>query len=213
MCGRFELKTKFDNLPKVLKKDYPSGLDTKYETQDLIRPTDPVLVIKNEGRIKTTFMTWGFISPWAKDPFDKEIPRPFNARSESVEEKKIFSGSWKYKRCLIPASGFFEKKYRIRKENCETFWLGGLWSKWTSLDGAELESCCVLTTEPNSLIKPLHHRMPVVIPNGCEEQWTEQIKDCDKLKNLLPIMKTWSPNGWVVEDINKKETDQLSLFK
>ena len=71
MCGRFELKTKFDDLPKVLKQDYPSGLDSKYETQNLIRPNDPVLVIKNEGRIKTTFMTWGFISPWAKDPLDK----------------------------------------------------------------------------------------------------------------------------------------------
>ena len=64
MCGRFELKTKFENLPKVLKQDYPSGLDSKYETQNLIRPNDPMLVIKNEGRIKTTFMTWGFISPW-----------------------------------------------------------------------------------------------------------------------------------------------------
>jgi len=49
-----------------------------------------VLVIKNEGRIKTTFMTWGFISPWAKDPFDKKRPRPFNARSETVEEKRLF---------------------------------------------------------------------------------------------------------------------------
>ena len=107
MCGRFELKTKFENLPTVLKQDYPIGLDSKYETQNLIRPNDPVLVIKNEGRIKTTFMTWGFISPWARDPFDKERPRPFNARSETVEEKKLFSGSWKHKRCLIPASGFF----------------------------------------------------------------------------------------------------------
>ena len=110
MCGRFELKTKFDNLPNILKKDYPRGLDTKYETQSLIRPQDPVLVIKNEGKIQTTFMTWGFVSPWAKEPFQKGISRPFNARLETVQEKKLFGGSWKYKRCLIPASGFFEKK-------------------------------------------------------------------------------------------------------
>ena len=212
MCGRFELKTKFDNLPKVLKKDFPGGLDTKYETQNLIRPSDPILVIKNEGKIKTTFMTWGLISPWTKDPFDNTRPRPFNARSETVKEKKLFSESWKYKRCLIPASGFFEKNFRIRKENYTPFWLGGIWSKWTSFDGAELESCCVLTTEPNSLIKPIHHRMPVIVPNGYEDQWTEQIKDPDKLKSLLPIMMTWSPNGWVVEDTCNKETDQLSLF-
>ena len=212
MCGRFELKTKFKNLPKVLKLDYPSGLNSKYETQTLIRPNDPVLVIKNEGRIKTTFMSWGFISPWAKDPFDKKRPRPFNARLETVEEKKLFRESWKYKRCLIPASGFFEKKYRIRKENNETFWLGGIWSKWTSLDGAELESCCVLTTLPNELIKPFHNRMPVVVPNGLEEKWTEQVKDTDELKGLLPIMLGWSPDGWLVEDVERKETDQMSLF-
>ena len=212
MCGRFELKTKFEKLPTVLKLDYPSGLDSKYETQNLIRPNDPVLVIKNEGRIRTTFMTWGFISPWAKDSFDKERPRPFNARSETVAEKKLFSGSWKYKRCLIPASGFFEKKYRIRKENYDTFWLGGIWSKWTSPSGAELESCCILTTEANKLVKPLHHRMPVIVPYGYEEKWTEQIKDTYELNGLLPIMMGWSPVGWLAEDVKNKETDQMSLF-
>ena len=212
MCGRFELKTEFDKLPKVLKQNYPIGLDSKYETQNLIRPNDPVLVIKNEGRIKTTFMSWGFVIPWAKDPFDKGRQRPFNARSESVEDKKLFSGSWKYRRCLIPASGFFEKKYLIRKENYESFWLGGIWSKWTSADGAELETCCVLTTKPNELIKPLHHRMPVIVPNGYEEQWTEQVKNSDELKRLLTIVMSCSTVGWLVEDQNKKKTIQMSLF-
>ena len=212
MCGRFELKTKFDNLPKILKNDYPKGLQTKYEIQNLIRPTDPVLVVKNEGRIKTSFMSWGFISPWTSNPFDKKRPRPFNARLESIEEKKLFSASWKYKRCLIPASGFFEKKYRIRKENYETFWLGGIWSKWTSPDGTEVESCCILTTEPNELIRPFHHRMPGVVPNGFEEQWTEQVKDTVELNGLFPIMKGWSPDVWLVENFNKKETNQMSLF-
>ena len=212
MCGRFELKTNFEELPKVLKQDYPKGLDTKYQTQNLIRPNDTILAIKNEGKIKTTFMLWGFVSPWAKDPFDKKRPRPFNARSETLEEKKLFSGSWKQKRCLIPASGFFEKKYRIRKENYEIFWLGGIWSKWSSPDGSEIESCCVLTTEPNELIKPLHHRMPVIVPNGYEELWTEKVKDTKELEALLPNIMGWSTGGWVVEEVNKKPTDQMSLF-
>tara|TARA_B100000902_G_C27204101_1_gene860639 strand:+ start:163 stop:801 length:639 start_codon:yes stop_codon:yes gene_type:complete len=212
MCGRFELKTKFDNLPIVLKQDYPVSLSYKYEIQNLIRPNDPVLVIKNEGKIQTTFMSWGFISPWTKNPFDLKRPRPFNARSETVEEKKLFSGSWKNHRCLIPASGFFEKTFRIRKENHETFWLGGIWSKWSSPDGGEIESCCILTTEPNELVKPIHHRMPVVVPNGYEEQWTEQIKDADELKGLIPIMKGWSSSGWIKEEMNKKPDNQLNLF-
>ncbi len=212
MCGRFELSTNFDELPKVLKQDYPIGLDSKYEIQNLIRPTDPVLVVKNEGKMKTTFMYWGFIPPWAKDPFDKNRPRPFNARSETLEEKKLFSGSWKHKRCLIPANGFLEKKYRIRKENNETFWLGGIWSKWTSSDGSQIESCCVLTTKPNELIKPIHHRMPVVVPNGYEEKWTAQVKDSYELKGLTSIMMGWSPEGWLYEEVNKRKIEQINLF-
>ena len=157
-------------------------------------------------------MSWGFIAPWAKKPFDKKRRRPFNARSETIEEKKLFKGSWKQKRCLIPASGFFEKKYLIRKENYETFWLGGIWSKWSSSDGIELESCCVLTTEPNELVKPLHNRMPVVVPEGCEEKWTAPVKDNNELKELLPIMMGWSPDEWVVDKLKGKETDQMRLF-
>ena len=212
MCGKFELKTKFENLPKILKQDYPSGLKSKYEPQNLIRPTDPVMVIKNEGKIQTTFMSWGFISPWAKEPFDKGRTRPFNARSETVEEKKLFSESWKYKRCLIPASGFFEKQFRIRKENYETFWLGGIWSKWASSDGAELESCCVLTTKPNDLVKLIHNRMPVVVPDGYEEEWTEHVKNPDELKGLNAMIMGRSKAIWTIEEINEKATNQMNLF-
>ena len=91
MCGRFELKTEFDDLPKVLKQDYPPRLKNKYEIQTQIKPNDPVLVLKNEGKMKTTFMSWGFISPWTKNPLDKSLPRPFNARSETVGEKKFIA--------------------------------------------------------------------------------------------------------------------------
>ena len=87
-----------------------------------------------------------------------------------------------------------------------------IWSKWSSPNGAEIESCCVLTTEPNDLIKSLHHRMPVVVPNGFEEKWTEQVKDFDELKELLPIMMSWSPDGWILEEVNKAEINQMSLF-
>tara|TARA_Y100000589_G_scaffold248939_1_gene236952 strand:+ start:17 stop:655 length:639 start_codon:yes stop_codon:yes gene_type:complete len=212
MCRKFELRAKFNNLPKALKQDYPPRLSSKYEIQTQINPLDPVLVIKNEGKMKTTFMSWGFISPWAKNPFDKSLQRPYNARSETVWGKKLFQDSWRNKRCLIPATGFIEKGYRIRKKDYATFWLGGIWSRWTSPDGTELESCCILTTDPNNLIKPLHHRMPVVIPEGIEEQWTENIKDNDDLKRLLPIMRGWSPEDWLIEELNKSPTFQMSLF-
>ena len=90
--------------------------------------------------------------------------------------------------------------------------MGGIWSKWASYDGAELESCCILTTEPNDLVKPIHNRMPIVVPNGYEEQWTEQIKDAEELKGLIPLMLGWSSSGWISEEINKKPTSQMNLF-
>ena len=124
MCGRFELKTKFDSLPKVLKEDIPFGLESKYNAQNIIKPGDPVLVLKNEGKIKTTFMSWGFISPWAKDPYDKSRPRPFNARTETVEEKKIFQSSWRHRRCLIPATSFLEKG---KNDTIQLMFFGGLY--------------------------------------------------------------------------------------
>ena len=212
MCGRFELKTKFDDLPKVLRKDYPIELKNKYVEQNLVKPNDPVLVIKNQGKIKTTFMYWGFISPWAKDPFEQSIPRPFNARLENVQQKKLFQSSWRYRRCLIPSTGFLEKGFRIRKKDYTTFWLGGIWARWTSADGADLESCCVLTTEANQLVKPLNHRMPVIIQNGYEEKWTENCKNLDELKSLIPIMNSWSSDKWIAEKTSKIFSNQISLF-
>ena len=74
------IKTNYDSLPKIIKEDFPPGLKSKYETQNLIKPPDPVLVIKNEGKMKTTFMSWGFISTWERDPFEKSRLRTFNTR-------------------------------------------------------------------------------------------------------------------------------------
>ena len=154
----------------------------------------------------------GFLSTWAKNPFDKSKPRPFNARLETVEERKLFKGSWRHKRSLIPATGFFEKGFLIRMKNYATFWLGGIWSRWCSADGSELESFSVLTTEPNELIKPLHHRMPCVIPNGFEEQWTENFKNVDELNGLISIIKEWSLKDWLVEKSDNSSIRQMSLF-
>ena len=107
MCGRYELQTKFEKLPSILKQDYPIGLENKYETQNLIKPTDPVLVIKNEGKFKTSFMLWGFFSPWVKDPFDRKIPRPFNARSETVNEKKVIFWELEIQKMFNTSKRFF----------------------------------------------------------------------------------------------------------
>ncbi len=213
MCAKYELTTKYENLPALLKKELPKGFKQNYAEQFSISPKDPVLVLKNEGKTVTSIMLWGFISEWSKDPFENTRPRPFNARSESVGDKKLFRGSWRHKRCLLPASGFLEKGHRIIRKDYKTFWLGGLWNRWMSPEGSELESCCVLTTEPNELVKPLHNRMPVIIPYGLEEEWISSVKDQNELKALEPLMSRWSPEEWKVEPLIAPNSSQLNLFK
>ena len=212
MCGRFQLNTEFKDLPNLLKKDIPKGLSQRYEQQKLIQPGSPILVLKNEGKTQTSIMLWGFISEWSKDPFNRSKPKPFNARSESVAEKKLFRTSWRHKRCLIPASGFIEKGHQITRKDSQTFWLGGLWNRWMSKEGSELESCCVLTTEPNELVKQFHNRMPVIIPNGHEEEWIASVKKPNELKALKQLMNKWNPEEWKAEPITKPETTQLRLL-
>ena len=212
MCGKFQLNTEYKNLPDLLKKNVPKGLSQRYEQQVLIQPGYPILVLKNEGKTQTSIMIWGFISEWSKDPFDKSRSKPFNARSEGVEQKKLFRGSWRHRRCLIPASGFIEKGQIISRKDSQTFWLGGLWNRWMSQEGSEIESCCVLTTEANDLVKQFHNRMPVIIPNGLEEEWIESVKNTNELKALEPLMNKWNPGEWKAEPMNEPETSQLSFL-
>ncbi len=212
MCSKYELKTEFEKLPSVLKKDLPKGFAAKYAQQESIYPTDPVIVLKNEGKVSTSLMLWGFVSEWSKDPFATDRPRPFNARAETVGEKKLFRGSWKHKRCLLPASGFFERGHRISRKDSQPFWLAGIWNRWMCPEGSELETCCVLTTEPNALISPLHNRMPVIIPNGLEEEWIAPVKSHAELLALTPLLSGWSSAEWFAEPINKHPAAQMSLF-
>tara|TARA_Y100001968_G_C19453982_1_gene770848 strand:- start:1918 stop:2556 length:639 start_codon:yes stop_codon:yes gene_type:complete len=212
MCGRYELKTEFADLPSLLKKEYPKGLEEKYAKQTLIRPTDPVLVLKNEGKTTTSLMLWGFISEWAKNPFQKENNKPFNARAETIDKKKLFRGSWKHKRCLLPASGFFEKGHRISRQDQQPFWLAGIWNRWMSAEGSEIESCCVITTESNKLIQPIHNRMPVIVPQGLEEEWVTSVKNESELRALKPILSPWNSKGWKTEPIAQASMFQMNLF-
>ena len=212
MCGRYQLKTEFKYLPDLLKKNMPRGLRQNYEQQVLIQPGSPILVLKNDIKTQTSIMLWKFISEWCKNPLDSSMPKPFNARSESVEEKKLFRSSWRHKRCLIPASGFIEKGHLISRKDSQIFWLGGIWNRWRSREGSELETCCVLTTEPNDLVKQFHNRMPVIIPNGLEEEWMSSDKSENELKELKPLMNKWSPLEWKSEPIKKPEPYQLSFL-
>ena len=208
MCGRFALSTPLSQLPSVLLRRMEREHQTRYAPRDLIVPGEPLLAFRlDQSGPEASLMLWGLIPAWLKDP--SHGPRPFNARSETVSEKPSFRGSWRHRRCLIPASCFYEKGRAIRRVDRQPFWLAGLWERWLGGDGSEVDTCTVLTTTPNELVRPLHQRMPVVIPEGLEEAWMAPVHG-QQLRALEPLLAPWAPSGWEV--VNKQSDGQLSLL-
>ena len=208
MCGRYALATPLSKLPTVLLASMDQEHRARYAPRDLIVPGEPLLAYRSDqSGPEASLMLWGLIPGWLKDP--SQGPRPFNARSETVADKPSFRGSWRHRRCLIPASCFFEKGRAIRRIDRQPFWLAGLWERWLGSDGSEVDSCTVLTTSPNQLVKPLHHRMPVLIPQGLEEAWMS-VLDGQQLRALEPLLSPWDPSGWEV--VSGKDDGQLSLL-
>lgn len=197
VCGRYSLTARLDRLLPRLQGALPLGLQDYYAPRPLIAPGEPVLALRQEhGLQQPALMLWGLLPEWSKDPLAG--PRPFNARAETVAEKASFRGAWRHRRCLLPADAFYEKGHRIHRCDGALFWLAGLWDRWIGPDGSEVESCCVLTTSPNTLVAPLHNRMPVILPDGLEQPWLEA-RDGPGLRVLEPLLAGWDPAGWVAE--------------
>lgn len=130
-----------------------------------------------EGRRIGTFR-WGLVPSWMK-----EIPKApmINARSETAAEKPMFRSAIRHRRCLIPATGFFEWRtlggvkvpYNIGLETGGLFGMGGIWESWSGPNGEEMDSCAILTTSPNEVMQVLHDRMPVIISPQDFEAWLD----------------------------------------
>ena len=215
MCGRFSLTIPIGTLGRQLGVSLPPGLELHYAPRGSIAPGEPVLALRQEhGRPEAALMLWGLLPEWSKDALAAH--RPFNARGETVPEKASFRGPWRHRRCLLPADGFYEKGRLIRRCDGAPFWLAGLWDRWIGPDGSEVESCCVITTAANGLIRPLHDRMPVLLPDGLEQAWLAPA-DGPGLRALEPLLGGWDPLGWEIDPplrppVAQASSAQLPLF-
>ena len=208
MCGRYSLDAPLDLLSERLQPwlcpDDQAWM-AHYAPRSIVGPGEPVLVLRREhGRSRTAHMLWGLLPGWVKDPL--KGPRPINARAETIGEKASFRGPWRHHRCLLPANAFFEQGESIQQQDQSLFWLAGLWDRWVGPDGSELETCCVITTRPNTRLETLHDRMPVVIPEGLEEVWLEA-GDGAHRRALEPMLEPWDGRGW-----SRRGSSQLSLW-
>lgn len=179
MCGRFTLTVDPGQLQDAFPwVEFPEDISQRFN----IAPSQPVAVIPNDGLNRLDFFNWGLIPFWAKD---KKIGnRLINARSETLAEKPSFRGSFKYKRCLVLADGFYEWRkvpgvstktpMYIHMKDKKPFAFAGLWDNWHSKDGSEIRTCTIITTEPNSLIAEIHNRMPVILPADTYSDWLHE---------------------------------------
>lgn len=144
-----------------------------------------------------TLMRWGLVPSWAKD---LDIgARLINARSETAAEKPAFRAAFRRRRCLVPADGFYEwrkldgrkQPYHIRMADGAPFAIAGLWERWEPADGSVLESCTLLTTEANARVRPLHDRMPVILPPEDWAPWLDP--ELEQAELLQPLLRPFDP--------------------
>jgi putative SOS response-associated peptidase YedK len=184
MCGRFTLHVSPEQLAEQFNVTEPQQLADRYN----IAPTQPVGIVRLDRSAterEWALVHWGLIPSWAKEP--SIGARMINARGETVVEKPSFRAAMRRRRCLVPADGFYEWKrtgsskqpYYIRLRSEEAFAFAGLWEIWTAPDGSELQSCTVITTEPNELMASLHDRMPVILAPEDYDEWLGKGKDAD----------------------------------
>jgi putative SOS response-associated peptidase YedK len=191
VCGRFALTISPTALAKLFELDEVPEFEPRYN----IAPSQAVSAIiqgRQEAQRLLKQMRWGLIPFWAKDiSIGMKL---INARSETAAAKPAFRDAFSHKRCLIPASGFYEwqkqgkqkQPYFIRLSEEEAFAMAGLWQRWEGKDGQVIESCNILTTRANKLVKPIHDRMPVILPAAHHQAWLDTTTTAsESLQDLL----------------------------
>ena len=159
------------------------------------RATQAVAVVRRAaerpGR-ELAWLRWGLVPAWAKDP--AMGARLINARAETAAEKPAFRAAMRARRCLVVADGFYEWQRTGRAKQPHFFQLrggrpfafAGLWEAWRRPDNAPLETCTLLTTEANELVRPIHDRMPVILPRTAYDAWLDPaVASPDTLAPLL----------------------------
>lgn len=188
MCGRFTLRTPAAKVAQHFRLSEIPDLEARYN----IAPSQDIAIVRTgEGQQRElTFCRWGFVPFFAKDP--NEGHKPINARSETAPTSPMFRAAMRRRRCLVPADGFYEWKrvgskkqpFYIRLKSDQPFALAGIWERWGEND--ELQTCAVLTTDANELMRPIHERMPVLIPPDAYDLWLDpEVEDASRLKHLF----------------------------
>lgn len=212
MCGRFTLHSRDRIKLKGLQ-----ALDLPFEPRYNIAPSQSVLTIADFGKgVEARFLTWGLIPSWSTD--GKGF---INARAETLEERPSFSDSFRLRRCLIPADGFFEWKrtgrekrpFYFRANDDVPFAFAGMWDTWSNR-GDVVTSCAIITTAANELVGELHDRMPAILLHEFHDAWLDPRTDPAMLEKLLtPFPASKMSSHPVSRAVNYPDNDSPELIE
>jgi putative SOS response-associated peptidase YedK len=176
MCGRYSITTAPEAMRRLFRYLEQPNFPARYN----VAPTQPIPIVRLfEGRRQFALVRWGLLPAWVKDP--KAFTLLINARGESVNDKPAFRNAMKYRRCLIPADGFFEWKiegkakrpYFVYRKDRSPFAFAGLWENWMGPNGEEVETAAIVTTDASPSIMHIHHRMPVMLEPEQFDMWLD----------------------------------------
>jgi len=216
MCGRFSLELPAKTIAEFFLAHNLRDVKPRYN----IAPTQQVLAIFRDVEQPETneagSFSWGLVPFWADDI--RIGAKMINARGETLRQKPSFRAAFKYRRCLIPVSGFYEWQrlgkakqpwYFRPAEDGVPFAFAGLWEQWSGAAGEELWSCTIITTEANALMAEIHHRMPVILPREHFDQWLDPAEqDSKQLEPLLePCPPEWMTAYPVSTYVNRNSNE------
>ena len=211
MCGRYSLIADIQELARQFEFD---GTGFVHEPRYNVAPTQSVLTVTNREGRRGEFMRWGLIPSWAKDASIGN--RMINARGETVAEKPSFRNALQRRRCLVLADGFYEwqkvgkakRPMRIVLKSREPFAFAGLWESWRNPEGETVRSCTIVTTQANEVLRPIHERMPVILPPEMEEFWLDgDVTDAAALTDVLLSYPDESMEAYEVSSLVNKATN------
>lgn len=220
MCGRFALYSAPETLSRRFETETIPGMEPRYN----IAPTQTIPIVRDEdGDRYFALVRWGLIPHWAKDM--KIGYSTINARAETVAEKPMFRDAFRRRRCLIPANGFYEwqaiagsktkQPWFIALRNHEPMAFAGLWERWRSPEGEDLESCTIIVTNANEIMQPIHDRMPVILAPKAWNAWLEpDVQNTGGLQDLLKPYPAEDMVAWPVSTkVNSPRNDSKECLE
>jgi putative SOS response-associated peptidase YedK len=193
MCGRFTQRQPAQAIAQQFSLGSVPDSPPRYN----IAPTQLIAAVTQPEVAQRQFRVfqWGLVPFWAKDA--SLGAKLINARAETVAEKPSFRAAFRHRRCLIVADGFYEwqrvesgkQPHFFHLQEDQPFAFAGLWEQWESPQNEILETCTILTTEANEVLRPVHNRMPVILHSDDYDRWLDP--SVDMASKLLPLLRPY----------------------